>query len=352
MCSGEAGDGGGVRDRNSREARGSGKRAISVIIPTLNALPTLRTCLESVLRAAGRHGMVEIIVVDNGSTDGSFEVLTSNYSTRARIVRLESVTIAKMRNYGASLARGEVLSFLDSDCAIPESYFLKAEAVFEKLGCAATGSMCGVPASPHWVEETWYGLHGRNRDGYVTYINSGNLLVRKQAFDQVGGFDDELVTGEDAALAQKLRGEGLKVYECRELSAVHFGNPKTIGEFFRRQLWHGLGALGTFRHHWWDKPVLLTMLHGALIILGIANLVLVREPWPVRLLVLLACFGFAPLLAVLYRSGQARKLYRPFRGILLYFLYLTARATSLLVILKRRLLGEKMQEMSWKRRRG
>src|SRR5208282_5458299 len=94
----------------------------SVIVPVFNGKQHLRASLDSILAAMERYGNAELIVIDNGSTDGSYEVLLNEYGTRARVLQIRGITVAAMRNRGTALADGEYLSFIDSDILIGTDY--------------------------------------------------------------------------------------------------------------------------------------------------------------------------------------------------------------------------------------
>lgn len=94
---------------------------ITVVMPVFNRVALLRKSVESVLRAAHAAGGVEIICVDQGSTDGSAEWLRQQQGVR--VISHPNGTIAAQRNAGAVESHGELLCFLDSDILVPEGYF-------------------------------------------------------------------------------------------------------------------------------------------------------------------------------------------------------------------------------------
>ncbi|MFA5975531.1 MAG: glycosyltransferase family 2 protein [Elusimicrobiota bacterium] len=88
---------------------------VSVIIPTFNRAYCLRRAIDSILNQTHRN--VEVIVVDDGSTDETRELMRSAYAQepRVRYVYQENAGVSAARNHGLSLARGEFISLLDSD---------------------------------------------------------------------------------------------------------------------------------------------------------------------------------------------------------------------------------------------
>ena len=320
---------------SSRAVSGTPPDRFSVIVPLFNCKKELRECLDSLLAAARKYGNAEVIVVDNGSTDGSYEILKSEYPG-VTALRYPDLSIAALRNRGVEAATGEYLTFIDADCVVHPEYFEEARATFRESDAAATGSMCGVPEASTWVERTWYVLNSHSRNGFVKYLNSGNFVIRRQAFAAVGGFDEKLTTGEDTEMGQRLRSHGFGIYENHRIRAIHLRNSKTLGQFFRRHAWHGQGLMIASSASWLNKPLLMTCGHLVLITLGLAQLFVPYSGWAIRLAFLLMAFSFVPAVTWLFRSVTNRRLSSPLAGIALYELYYAAKLYALLGFASRR----------------
>ena len=301
----------------------------SAIIPLFNCKDELRVCLDSVLAAARKYGNAEVIVVDNGSTDGSYEILQTSYRG-VTALRCPELSIAALRNRGVEAASGEYLSFIDADCVVYPEYFEEARATFRASDAAATGSMCGIPEASTWVERTWYLLNSHSRDGFVKYLNSGNFVIRRKAFTTVGGFDEMLTTGEDTELGQRLRRNGFGIYENHRVSAIHLRNSKTLRQLFRRHAWHGQGLMIASGASWLNKPLLMTCGHLALITLGLAQLFVPYGGWALRVSCLFLALGCVPAVTWLFRSLTNRRWSSPLAGIAIYEFYYAAKLYALL----------------------
>jgi glycosyltransferase involved in cell wall biosynthesis len=308
---------------------------VSVVVPVFNKAPFLATALDSIVAAVRSYGGAELIVLDHGSTDGSRELLESRYAREAQIADFRGGTIAAVRNHGVRLATGVVLSFIDADCVIPPNYLERLVEVLAATGAAATGAEVVPPPAPGWVEDVWYRLHRRTTDGEQEWIGSANLAVRRDAFDAVGGFDERLVTGEDTELCQRLRDRGYRIYESKQLTAVHLDNAKTLGDFYRKELWRGLGMFGTVRAGAIDKPTAMTVVHVALC--AAAVLALAAAPWPIppRLGAAAGLVLAVPAATLVYRGLGGGSVGRPLRALLLYEVYYAARAAALARIMVR-----------------
>jgi glycosyltransferase involved in cell wall biosynthesis len=316
-------------------ATASAPDRFSVIVPVFNCKAQLRACFDSLMAAAKKYGNAEVIAVDNGSTDGSYEILTTEYPD-ATVLQYPELSIAALRNRGVQAASGEYLTFIDADCVIFPEYFDQARATLSDSRVTATGSMCGVPESSTWVERTWYDLNSHSRNGLVKYVNSGNFVVRRQPFLAVGGFNETLTTGEDTELGQRLRGNGFSIYENHQVRAIHLRNSKTLGEFFRRNAWHGQGLLIASSGSWLNRPLLMTCGHLFLILTGFGQLFLLHNSLAVRLACLVVALNLVPAMTYLYRSVGNRRWSSPLAGIAIYQYYYAAKLYALLGFASRR----------------
>lgn len=301
---------------------------LSFVVPVFNALHFLPESIGSIRRAMAAAGSAELIVVDNGSTDGSWEWLERELAGAAVLARYPGHTVGALRNEGARRARGPLLAFIDADCVLPTDYVARAEAALAASGAAGTGSRYALPPAPHWVEQTWQELHDRPRDGPVSYINSGNLVVRAEAFRAVHGFDETLITGEDAELGQRMGRAGFPLHEAREVVAIHLGNPKSLAHFFRKQRWHSLGQFGTVDLQSIDRPTVMAFAQLLGLVAAGWGLLAPGLGWGVRAAVVLAGIFGPATIAVGFRLAQGGRTRRPAAAVLLYLLYLLARLVA------------------------
>jgi glycosyltransferase involved in cell wall biosynthesis len=297
----------------------------SVIVPALNAKAYLRPCIDSIKIAQSFYpGPVEIIVVDNGSTDGTWQHLQEMARYGDVIAKqLTDVTVAAVRNYGASCGDldGEFLCFIDCDCLMHWDYF--AQARLALVGRDASGSKHDIPDTANWIEKTWYELHARPKDGPVNYVNSGNFVITRRAFHAIGGFDVTAVTCEDVELCQRLKKNGFTVYESHSVRAMHLGGDKTLAVFFRKNVWRGLGMfqLGKAANRLW----FMAMAYVVFALTGLAVLCITAVPALIRLLLCLGLVNLIPAVAVAYRVRQNGRFYKPVQSVLLYHVFLAAR---------------------------
>jgi cellulose synthase/poly-beta-1,6-N-acetylglucosamine synthase-like glycosyltransferase len=309
---------------------------VTVVVPVLNAMRFLPRTVPSLLHAARRTGDVALRYMDNGSTDGTLEFLESIAPGEVLVERLPDASIAALRNAGARDSRADYLSFIDADCTVPPDYFDAAVDVLTSTGAAATGCEARAPDDGHWIERTWHSLHYVGRDRDVHYLNSANFFVRRDAFERIGGFREDLRTGEDAEIGQRLTEAGLRIRESTRVEAVHYGNPASVPEFFRRTVWHGLGMFATIGGPGIDKPSAMMALHLVATLAGVTCVVILPWPLALRLTLALALQLVAPAVTVAHRIRQTGRASLAIPGIYLYWLYYWARLNALWVVIRRR----------------
>jgi GT2 family glycosyltransferase len=209
---------------------------LSFIVPVRNDAYRLRRCLETI-RDTSAHLRSEIVVIDNGSTDGSDTV---GRESGAHVIVLPNERVAVLRNAGARAAKGELVAFVDADHELAPGWAATAVAVFDDPAVAAAGAQYHAPADGTWVQRMYdnFRRHERGRRN-VDWLPSGNLIVRRSAFERVGGFDTSLETCEDVDLCQRLRAAGWRLVEAEELRSVHLGDPATLRALFLGELWRG-----------------------------------------------------------------------------------------------------------------
>jgi glycosyltransferase involved in cell wall biosynthesis len=178
---------------------------ISVVIPAYNAERYLAQALESVVRQT--HTEIEIVVVDDGSTDRSADVARSYPDSRVRVVEQPNGGPAAARNHGVRLARGELLAFLDADDLWePRKLELQLEALQAHPAPAmAFGDLIQVrgPADP-WAPEL------APCGDAMRAPSIGTLLIRVPDFRRVGFFETRWRVGEFIDWYARARHLGLE----------------------------------------------------------------------------------------------------------------------------------------------
>lgn len=252
---------------------------VSVVIPVKDRPDDLRNCLESLARLDYPNEMLEIIVVDDGSTDSTPDVAVA---LGARLVESGAVGggPAAARNKGAAAAGGEILAFIDSDCTAAPQWLQDLLPVFAEEEVAAVGGWVdgmhhGSPLDRYEAVMSSLNLGRREMTGGAGgdtfYLPSCNLLVRKAAFSAAGGFRAELQVGEDVDLTWRLRDAGWTI-QYLPRGTVYHAHRSRLWPFMKRRFDYGTseGLLQQLHPVRGKKMLLPPLLTSVLLLLSLA----------------------------------------------------------------------------------
>ncbi len=241
-------------------------RAVSIVIPVRNGARTLPACLDAVARQEPIPDVtVELIVVDNGSSDASREFAESHPAVTRVITETRPGSYAA-RNAGLAVASGDVIAFTDADC-VPAADWLRAgiEALAEGVDLVAGHVTPRLSHAPSVWERFDAGHHVDQRK-YVELMGFGataNLFVRSIVLAGVGTFDGAMGSGGDRELCRRAVHAGFRLAYSPDAVVMH-GSRRTARETWRlhRRLGAGLRQLHERGLHppWWrDDQMLLPL---------------------------------------------------------------------------------------------
>ena len=213
---------------------------ISVIIPAYNRQDTIVAAVESALGQT--HPDKEVIVVDDGSTDGTVKAL-ENYGDRIRVVCQANAGPSAARNRGVMESNGEIVAFLDSDDEWMPEKIARQVSVMERGGpsmccCVCNAVVRGVDGNTTGETFTFAGIRPAFDEGVWTnpqevlatrfLLFNQVVAVRREAFDRVGGFNENLRLLEDYELSLRLSSAG-DWGVIREPLVVKYNDTRGIG---------------------------------------------------------------------------------------------------------------------------
>ncbi len=209
---------------------------MAFIVPVRNDAAGIERCLTAIASNVPAPASIEMIVINNGSVDGSDE----KAAAFGACVVTAAGKVASLRNHGARLTQADLLAFVDADHAIDSRWVRCALELFEDPGVAAAGAPYLPAPGSTWVQRS-YDAFRDHRLGVVDaeWLGSGNLVVRRECFEALGGFDERLETCEDVDLCKRLKSRGYRVLSDSRLRSVHYGDPRTLNQLFVGELWRG-----------------------------------------------------------------------------------------------------------------
>lgn len=236
----------------------------SIIIPSRDRRELLLALLASIDGALGGDTEAEIIVVDDGSTDGTAEVIRERFPD-IKAVAGAGVGPSAARNRGAAEATGALLLFLDADGEVEASWLhhmlLYAAPDTILLGNVVdfrTGRVQSVPR-----RATFLGKSLRCQPGRANTGPSCNLGIPRAAFEALGGFDEELpYYFEDSDLCIRARRAGSEFRFVPEAVFRHHGAERKTGKAIRLQEQHSTYAMLKHYEGDWPRGLAFSVLNG------------------------------------------------------------------------------------------
>ena len=203
---------------------------ISVVIPTYNRLPILRKCLDALENQFFLDGIhnYEIVIVDDGSTDGTTDWLRNNIDSfpHLRLLEQSHGGPAMGRNLGVANSKGDLIVFIDSDLIV-DKFFLSNHinsliSAWKKLGnrkCFTYGSVINTSDFNNPDSEPF-----KFQDLSWAYFATGNVAIDKKVLEISGLFDTsfQLYGWEDLELGERLRNMGVKLIKCPKAIGYHW----------------------------------------------------------------------------------------------------------------------------------
>jgi len=252
----------------------------SIVIPTYNRLPILQKCLQA-MEAQDFTQPYEIVVVDDGSTDGTVEFLKDK-ATEFPHVKLflqnhEGAAIA--RNTGIDLAQGETIVFIDSDLVVTPIFLSSHAKALEGSDRAFTYGR--VINTANFEDPTSEQI--KITDISTAFFATGNVAIAKHWLLEAGKFDTSFrqYGWEDLELGVRLKKLGLKLIKCPEAVGYHWHPAFTIEQLPRLvdvEAQRGrMGVVFYQKHPTWEVRMMIQMtwlhvlLWGALSLGGLLN---------------------------------------------------------------------------------
>ncbi|SDX48012.1 Glycosyltransferase, GT2 family [Lutibacter oricola] len=261
---------------------------ISVVIVNYNVKYFLEQCILSVIAASTKLD-VEIIVVDNTSSDGSCKMLQQKYPAIKLIANTENVGFSKANNQGVEIAKGKYVLILNPDTVVAEDTlehmfkFAKLKSNFGIIGAKLIdGSGNFLPESKRGIPTPrvsfnklfgvsktqtgkYYANHiSENETGVVDVLVGAFMFIKKTVYKEVGGFDEDyFMYGEDIDLSYKTLNKGYQNYYYHNTQVIHYKGESTKKDI--KYLKYFLGAMKIF----YRKHFTLNVLYDTVMSLGI-----------------------------------------------------------------------------------
>lgn len=223
---------------------------VSVIIPMLNELDHIGPCVQGFLDQTYPGDLIEVLVVDGGSTDGSREIVLALAAECPRIRLLDNPRrlAAAAANIGLANASGDVLCYLSAHGVPAPDYVEHSVRLLEETGAVGVGGRYEHEGTDRrsraigWAMASPFGMASphRSSDERVDVDTISHPTFRKGPMVAAGGYDETLLRNEDYEFNYRLRQNGGRLVFCPEISSVYRprGSLQALGrQFFAYGRW-------------------------------------------------------------------------------------------------------------------
>jgi glycosyltransferase involved in cell wall biosynthesis len=215
---------------------------VSVIVPVFNGAHIIGDCINALLAQTYPLEKYEIIVVDDGSTDRTSEIL-QRYSIR--IYYQNNQGPAAARNKGVEMAQGNIVLFTDADCIPNSSWIAEMIAPFRSADIVGVKGAYRTKQTSLWARFVQVEFNERyeilSKHKYIDMVDTYSAAYKKSIFLSLGCFDESFPApnGEDADLSFRMARQGYKLKFNPKAIVWHTGHPDTLLKYIRLKFWRG-----------------------------------------------------------------------------------------------------------------
>lgn len=213
---------------------------MSVVIPVYNGQTTIRSCLDHLLEQQAKFPGLEIVVVDDASTDGTRNILIRYPSVRT-LVQSSNQGPAAARNRGAAEASGEIVLFTDADCVPCDGWLAAMIAPFHEdrrvVGVKGVYRTRQREITARFVQLEYEDKYDKMRKAdAIDFIDTYSAAYRRSVFLEMGGFDCHfpVACAEDVELSFRMAERGYRMVFNPKAAVFHL-HPSTWAGYLRKK---------------------------------------------------------------------------------------------------------------------
>lgn len=240
----------------------------TIVVAVYNGAITIEACVASLLALRYPREDFEVIVVDNGSTDGTRGVLAA-FGDQIRVLEEPTRGASAARNCGIRNARGGLIAFTDADCIVEADWLASLVQPLDDPSVGIVGGPILGRVAGNRIERFGELIHDQRRAIELDcppYAASGNWGSRRPVLCEAGLFDETLLRGQDVDLAWRICQSGYRLVYAPS-AIVRHRNERTVWGLMREGYLHGFHGIRVIEKHvavrpairrWWTRtPVRL-----------------------------------------------------------------------------------------------
>jgi biofilm PGA synthesis N-glycosyltransferase PgaC len=223
--------------------------SVSIIVPVLNEASNIATCVDSLLAQDYPRERFELIVVDNGSSDASLDILSA-YLPRLVLLQEAERGAAAARNAGIAAAHHDIVAFIDGDCVAHNQWLIGLVEPLEDPSIGVSGGTIQTLQPATEIELFGESLHDQalSCSEALPSASTANWASRTEDLRQIGGFDPEFLAGEDSDLSIRMSQAG-HGFRHQPTAIVYHRNQGSFGNLFREGYRHGFAFVKVAKKH-------------------------------------------------------------------------------------------------------
>jgi cellulose synthase/poly-beta-1,6-N-acetylglucosamine synthase-like glycosyltransferase len=210
---------------------------VSVVVPVRDGEDTIAACLDAILATDYPSDRREVLIVDNGSSDGTAAVIQAR---PVRYLHEPERGVSHARNHGIAASRGEILAFVDADCLVEPQWLTELVRPFEdpEVGAVA-GDLQHVTPTTAAERQAARLLGNWQRFAFTSnpaYPITANAAYRRDVIERIGGFDIHMTRAQDVELGLRFQERSGRRLAYAERATARHRNRTTHRGLFRQQL--------------------------------------------------------------------------------------------------------------------
>lgn len=218
--------------------------SVSVIVPVYNAQNTIKECVNSLLSLKYPKESVELIFINNASTDNTLRFL-EEFGDKIKILNERKKGPAAARNKGIMNSSSEIIALTDADCKVYNDWLKKIVNPLQDESIGAVGGKILSKRPCNKIEEFGEEIHDHNKainKNKPPYVITMNWASRRSVLTEVGLFDEGFIRCEDVDLSRKIMQAGYRFHYEPE-TIIYHSNEKTLSGLFREGYNHGFWSI-------------------------------------------------------------------------------------------------------------
>jgi glycosyltransferase AglE len=224
-----------------------GPPRVTVIVPVLDAEDTIGPLLDSLSALDYPADRLQVLIVDNGSSDGTPEIVERSPFSLLKETGIRSSYAA--RNRGLEAANGDIIAFTDADCRVGPGWVTEGVAALRGSGAGLVGGKVQFEFSADRTTAELFdsltNMNTRNTIATASYAATANLFVRAELFEELGGFDPSVASGGDVQWTQRATRAGHTLVYAEGAMVYH--PARSLVETLSKNVRVGSGLIPLFR---------------------------------------------------------------------------------------------------------